>query len=550
MAVENTSANRPDAPGAPAVAAGPATTPPTIEAPVRSVGWGAFFLVAAALALGLDVTAWVQRGYEGWPQSSLVLGPSLVYYGRRLLARPALQAVLEDPRAPVIYFRSFAYETLEAATQTGRAGQLPAETRLVPALERIGPVLAIGRPGERLTVPGAARLYVGDDDWKRVALGLMRQARLVVVRADAGLAGTGLAWEVSTAREAVPPDRLAVWLPRRPDAQALEKLRALVRAAAGSEVPAPPAKGGFLRFGPSWQAYWSASLDDMPAVPRPALTAASTAASAAAGTAAGTAAGPAPGPAAASPLKTLLSELRAQEVAPPRFALQRWVWAIGLAWLVAVLGGGVLFATQAGRGGPLAAAALEAAFAGISALALAFVCHVKWPHQRLGSSLIVAAVLAADASWYVTRHWPSEAEVDEVADNVAAQLCGQAFACVPPDLRDDAVEQCVAEQRDEIGRSGLAMLYVQQSALAACEALECEAFLDCVDREAGLLLLPAAQKRQLLALICRALKESPAPDPASPAWTEAEQALEALDNEPLGQALIEEAQRSCAAGER
>lgn len=530
MTVERESQDRPAAPG-PSV---PTATSPeagrSVEAPVRSVGWGAFFFVVAAMVLALDVFAWLQRGRQGWPQSSPFLVPWLAYFGRQLLARPALQAVLEDPRAPVIYLRSFSQESLEAAIQGGRAGQLPAETRLVPGLERVGPVLAIGRPGERLTVPGAARLYVGDDDWKQVALSLMRQAVLVLVRADAGQVGPGLAWEIATAHEAVPPERLVIWLPSRLDAQQFEKLRALVHATTGSELPPAPAMGGFLRFGPSLQTHWTASLDDVPSVPRPAASAQR--------------------PAAPSPLSSLLSELRAHEVAPPSFGLHHWTWLIGLPWLVVVVGGGVLFSTQTGRGGPLAAALLEATFVAFLALVLAFVCHVKWPHQRVGSSLIVAALMAADTSWYVMRHWPSRAEQEEAAGVVASRICGKAFACLPADLREAEIEQCVVTQRDQMGRGGLALHYVQQTALTACEALECEAFLDCMDREASMLTLPAQEKRRLLALICRALREAPSQDPRSAAWAEVERELEALKNPPLAQALVEEGRRSCATGER
>lgn len=234
-------------------------------------------------------------------------------------------------------------------------------------------------------MPGAARLYVGHDDWQQVALSLMRQASLVVIRADARQVGPGLAWEIAAAHEAVPAERLAIWLPSRPDAQQFDKLRALVQEATGCEPQPAPAKGGFLRFGVLGRTHWTASLDDVPAVPRAAASE--------------------QGPLASSPLRSLLFELRAREVKPPGFGLHRGVWLIGLPWLVAVVGGGLLFSTQTGNRVLLDAALLEAAFVAFLAFGLAFVCYVKWPHKRIGSSLIVAALLVAHASWYIMRVW-------------------------------------------------------------------------------------------------------------------------------------------------
>ena len=49
---------------------------------------------------------------------------------------------------------------------------------MVAHLGGVGPVLAIGRPGEKLAHLGAARLYVSDDDWQNVAHRLMASAQL------------------------------------------------------------------------------------------------------------------------------------------------------------------------------------------------------------------------------------------------------------------------------------------------------------------------------------------------------------------------------------
>src|SRR5436305_1611609 len=45
---------------------------------------------------------------------------------------------------------------------------------------KVGPVIAIGRPGEELAEPGAARMYVGDDDWQVMVTDLGSVRKLVL----------------------------------------------------------------------------------------------------------------------------------------------------------------------------------------------------------------------------------------------------------------------------------------------------------------------------------------------------------------------------------
>jgi hypothetical protein len=67
------------------------------------------------------------------------------------------------------------------------------EELVVDLLSPQGPVVAIGRPGEKVPRLGAARLYVGDN-WKDVVRSLMERSQLIVM-----FAGTtpGFAWEIA-----------------------------------------------------------------------------------------------------------------------------------------------------------------------------------------------------------------------------------------------------------------------------------------------------------------------------------------------------------------
>jgi hypothetical protein len=102
---------------------------------------------------------------------------------------------------PVLYMRAFADDQRAGR----RFGELSEEEHLAKALAWIGPLVAIGRPGEQLPFVGAHRMYLADDEWQARVTSLMKEARLVVLR-TAGSAG--FRWEVITAAATVPPERV------------------------------------------------------------------------------------------------------------------------------------------------------------------------------------------------------------------------------------------------------------------------------------------------------------------------------------------------------
>lgn len=120
-----------------------------------------------------------------------------------------------DPRLPVLYLRSFAAD--EFTAQLEKVGDnrlvLPTgtdEEALIAVLNWIGPVIAIGRPGERLPTRGAARIYVEDDDWQQVIHDWFASCGLVVLRADSS---DGLFWEFSQAINELGPEKIIILVP-------------------------------------------------------------------------------------------------------------------------------------------------------------------------------------------------------------------------------------------------------------------------------------------------------------------------------------------------
>jgi hypothetical protein len=121
----------------------------------------------------------------------------------------AEEALQIDTRPPVIYLRSFKDDGLMTmpnvtASWLGAAVLMSPEQELALVLRRVGPVVAIGKPGEPLPELGAARLYVPHDRWQQAVASLLGCAAMVVVRVGTS---AGVMWEVEQVFSHVPRER-------------------------------------------------------------------------------------------------------------------------------------------------------------------------------------------------------------------------------------------------------------------------------------------------------------------------------------------------------
>jgi hypothetical protein len=167
-------------------------------------------------------------------------------------ARTADEAIASDPRRPVLYLRSFGVDDQVQVPVGGRwrrllsllnyAASVSPEQEMAFMLARIGPVVAIGRPGERLPELGAARRYVGADDWRRVVGELMDAAALVVIRAGET---ANLWWETEEALRRLSPERVIIVALEPPGTLAAFERRF---AEAFGKPAAAPAAPGARRF--------------------------------------------------------------------------------------------------------------------------------------------------------------------------------------------------------------------------------------------------------------------------------------------------------------
>lgn len=160
----------------------------------------------------VDETWWILLPSLAAFLGSAWIGFRLLRSGWKYDVVPAEQLLAKDPRPPVVYLRSFEADSEiflrpdgfwnKAVTIfLGYAVTFSPEQELAEILNHVGPVIAIGKPGEPLPELGAARLYVGDADWKAKVTDMMARSRLVIIRTGAT---PNLLWEIEQTMARVP----------------------------------------------------------------------------------------------------------------------------------------------------------------------------------------------------------------------------------------------------------------------------------------------------------------------------------------------------------
>ena len=130
-------------------------------------------------------------------------------HAKRFDAVPA--SGLRDVRPPVLYLRSFD-DDRRTSRHIGLAGfkTNTEEGEIAEIVSRIGPFVAVGRPGESLSYFGAARVSLQHADWQDGVRQLMATAQLVFLRIGGS---PGLLWELDEAVRTVRPEKLVLLIP-------------------------------------------------------------------------------------------------------------------------------------------------------------------------------------------------------------------------------------------------------------------------------------------------------------------------------------------------
>jgi hypothetical protein len=156
----------------------------------RAILWG----VAAAFGFLVSVS------FEAGIYFSILWGFPLLR-ARQYLQLDANALIKMDKRPPVVFLRSFEDEYFEVAGPSRTSLDDSLETRLANYFARFGPFVAIGSPRDAIPRIGAARVQLGDDEWRQVVLSWIESAGLVVMLAGKSDA---VAWEMSQIRDRCP----------------------------------------------------------------------------------------------------------------------------------------------------------------------------------------------------------------------------------------------------------------------------------------------------------------------------------------------------------
>lgn len=190
----------------------------------------------------------------------VVLGCVSMYRGRQHAAQGHAEELSHRARPPVVYLRPFRTHKSFVA-RIGKPNPLTAtgvfskEDQLAEAVAPIGPMVAIGRPGERLPKPGAIRTYASDKEWQDVVEEWLSTAGLVVLRAGATEAVGG---EISHAVATLTPERFLILMlgmkQREYDAFA-QRMRAevAIELPEFNEVRNGRKVSGLFAFGDRWE---------------------------------------------------------------------------------------------------------------------------------------------------------------------------------------------------------------------------------------------------------------------------------------------------------
>ncbi|WP_329343339.1 hypothetical protein OG866_42965 [Streptomyces sp. NBC_00663] len=226
---------------------------------------GIFGGTAAITAWNLDINIGIRALLLVGSLTLAVSGSVLLRHCRPRARADPIRALARTGQAPVLYLRSFVDD--EEAARTGDiplpgmlqfAGIETREELFATVLGAFGPVVAVGRPDERLPPMGAVRLYFPSDAWQSAVAQLMEQSRLVVIRLGEG---EQLWWEFDHAVRHVPPEKVLAVLPGQPlPAGLTDRLDASLPTPSGAADAVRLSGNGWASAVVSFDAQWQARV--------------------------------------------------------------------------------------------------------------------------------------------------------------------------------------------------------------------------------------------------------------------------------------------------
>jgi len=183
------------------------------------------------------------------PTILLFAGAFPSWRGRQHAAQASAESIITDAKPHLLYLRPFRSDYTTRREVFRAEFATTEEEQLADVLRPFGELVAIGRPGESLPTPGAARIYASDEEWKDVVERQMQTARLVVIMAAVG---ENVLWELTQAVGTLEPQKLLI-LVLEMEAKDYESFRTKATPILGVSLPDPPTVTGFISFAADWK---------------------------------------------------------------------------------------------------------------------------------------------------------------------------------------------------------------------------------------------------------------------------------------------------------
>ena len=187
------------------------------------LGWLTILMIP--IMIGVGIWTAVANGFSEWPIWANILTFFVILVGvtqarslaerfsnmsRGLAQSNAEDLIISDSRAPVLFLRAFVDDADYLQDDTSRSACHRTEEIIAGRFQSLGPVVAIGQPGEPVPLPGAARSYFSDETWQAAILDWLSKSQLVVYLSARTL---GTRWELDQILQSDHWNKLLIVLP-------------------------------------------------------------------------------------------------------------------------------------------------------------------------------------------------------------------------------------------------------------------------------------------------------------------------------------------------
>ncbi|MBI1916400.1 MAG: hypothetical protein HYS12_16955 [Planctomycetes bacterium] len=191
------------------------------------------------------------------------IGMALQGAGRKMFAARAVEQIRGDTRPPTLLLRSFADDEMIVPGQSPLKGGIymaplggmdeTLEQQTARVFSAVGPVIAIGRPGERLPPLGFGRMWVRHDRWKQVVQRLLAECQRVIMFLGDLKGRDGLEWEVDQVFTHCRPEQVILIVPPVGETGVQSRWRKY-RERLGERLPDYLPNAAAVTFGEGWHA--------------------------------------------------------------------------------------------------------------------------------------------------------------------------------------------------------------------------------------------------------------------------------------------------------